>query len=663
MEILFTSILTIHIIAGSLSLITFWIPMFVKKGGKLHNQIGRIYVYLMWIVVLTAVILSILNLLRGRFITAGFLGFLAIITAQPLWYGITILKHKKEIPPNVKRISNLFNWILFLSGTGLVLWSFILDLNGFAILLLIFGLLGVISSAPLLFGRVKSKNPWVSQHLENMITTGIAAYTAFFAFGGGKFMGHIFSDRWIAIPWILPTLIGVVLIKRMKQNYSPLKRKQLLKTQNHKTPTVMQAQKKYLILIFILSFGVNTKMHAQIYAEKQSRHRFAQMNVGIDYFSSFGGITNYLNQEGKLQELKLDNFTSPRLLIGGTHFWGHADFLLSFPLITSTYEKERQDILFSSGIDLMFKFYPLRIQHKRLAPYLGSSLSGYTFRQDNLLLDNGIGPIKSQSTFPLLTGICYNYNNHLIELGYNYLVNNKTEYYISPDTKTEISVAQHYMSISYRYMFETSVSAEKDWESGRTQVITDTLASRGKLNNYFLSVGPSSAFQLNVGNYNKDQRPFFDVPEITSFLDYGLGYYFHDPDINLSFVYRAYGGTNNAYQVEQKTHRRSIGFEITKFLSDYHGFVPFIGPVVSLEKLKFEENAYDLSTHSKEQSKLGIGFTFGWDIRPNRIQSFILRTNLRWYPNLALNLDAEQSVSFNALEFNFIQLVVYPQRL
>lgn len=63
------------------------------------------------------------------------------------------------------------------------------------------------------------------------------------------------------------------------------------------------------------------------------------------------------------------------------------------------------------------------------------------------------------------------------------------------------------------------------------------------------------------------------------------------------------------------------------------------------------------------ENKIAYGLTFGWDIRPNNIQSWILRTNLRWYPNLAIELDQNSKVSFDNLEFNFIQLIIYPNRM
>ena len=96
---------------------------------------------------------------------------------------------------------------------------------------------------------------------------------------------------------------------------------------------------------------------------------------------------------------------------------------------------------------------------------------------------------------------------------------------------------------------------------------------------------------------------------------------------------------------------------------DYHGFVPFIGPAISYETLTFEESFEGATTYNIAENKLGYGLTFGWDIRPNRIQSWILRTNLRWYPNLSVAVTSDSEVSFDNLEFNFIQLIIYPNRI
>ena len=51
-------------------------------------------------------------------------------------------------------------------------------------------------------------------------------------------------------------------------------------------------------------------------------------------------------------------------------------------------------------------------------------------------------------------------------------------------------------------MLETTLSAEKNWESGRTKEVTDILAERGRLNGLYLGAGISSAFWLNESSFS-----------------------------------------------------------------------------------------------------------------------------------------------------------------
>ena len=98
-------------------------------------------------------------------------------------------------------------------------------------------------------------------------------------------------------------------------------------------------------------------------------------------------------------------------------------------------------------------------------------------------------------------------------------------------------------------------------------------------------------------------------------------------------------------------------------LLNFLSFVPFIGSAISKENLSFQEVNENQKSMDQEERKLGYGVTFGCDIRPNRMQSWILRTNLRWFPNLNMDLGANENVSLDNLDFNFIQLIVYPNRM
>lgn len=144
-----------------------------------------------------------------------------------------------------------------------------------------------------------------------------------------------------------------------------------------------------------------------------------------------------------------------------------------------------------------------------------------------------------------------------------------------------------------------------------------------------------------------------------TFADFALGYYFNNPDLNITLNYRGMKTSALSYGTEQEIKRNSLGLEVTKFLFDYHGFVPFAGPIFNYEFLGFSERHDDSPSQDLYLEKPAMGVTLGWDIRPNRLQSFILRTNLRWYPRLRLAVSQDQQINFGGLEFNFIQLIIY----
>ncbi len=68
----------------------------------------------------------------------------------------------------------------------------------------------------------------------------------------------------------------------------------------------------------LLITGVVHEISGQVYTEKQTRHRFAQMNIGADVQMSSGGSTRYWGGFGFPDALELPSLVRPRLLIGGT---------------------------------------------------------------------------------------------------------------------------------------------------------------------------------------------------------------------------------------------------------------------------------------------------------------------------------------------------------
>ena len=97
--------------------------------------------------------------------------------------------------------------------------------------MMIFGILGV-SDIPAWIKEFKNpptKVDWLREHYAGMIVSGIAAYTAFFAFGGRRFLDGLLTDYWQVLPWVLPTVMGIVAIRIMdRKNVKKMKKRRAM---------------------------------------------------------------------------------------------------------------------------------------------------------------------------------------------------------------------------------------------------------------------------------------------------------------------------------------------------------------------------------------------------------------------------------------------------
>jgi hypothetical protein len=404
--------------------------------------------------------------------------------------------------------------------------------------------------------------------------------------------------------------------------------------------------------LLLVSFAFIFNIQAQTYIEGgKTRHRFAQMTVGFDSKVNLGnGTSSYrLNSKNELEKFKLNDQYSSRLIIGGTHFWGHADFYIAIPVANWNTSG------FDAGVETGFRYFPWQIKHNKIRPFIGTAFLSHNYQQGN-------GTTLSRFKYPLTAGFIYNKGNHLFEIGTGYNFQAKEEYYISTTQTVQISTNTTWLSLGYKWMIETTLSAEKDWESGRTKVVTDTLARRKKLNGFTLGVGPSSAFYTITSEHNALVAPYADNHKVTVFAEFGLGYYWHKPDLHVQLAYRQNKSELKAYDFKQTVSRKAFTLEAYKFIGDYHGFAPFIGPAISYEQLSVDQTLANSKT-TGDFNGFKPGITVGWDIRPNRIQVFYLRTHLRYFPNLNVAMNTGKSVSLDQFEFNFIELVLFPGRL
>ncbi|WP_201317912.1 DUF2306 domain-containing protein [Paenibacillus sp. EPM92] len=234
MELAFHFSRWLHIVAGFLALLLFWIPIVTKKGGKTHNRIGWIYVYAMTIVSISALYMGIFRIFldpasdQDRISFSWFLIFISILSGASAWYGIRVLRFKRRQEKHRNVWDLMFPILLLLSGAGISIYGFTIAFP----LLQYFPLLGVFLGVTHLLYWLKAprlKMHWVMEHIAGMLTCCIATITAFTVFGAPKLL-QIQSVS--TILWFIPTIVIVPLLigfsNYYKKKYNPPKNRATL---------------------------------------------------------------------------------------------------------------------------------------------------------------------------------------------------------------------------------------------------------------------------------------------------------------------------------------------------------------------------------------------------------------------------------------------------
>jgi len=387
-------------------------------------------------------------------------------------------------------------------------------------------------------------------------------------------------------------------------------------------------------ILCLLLFATSVAQAQPYVSGGNTRHRFAQMTLGSE-------TRHHLANGSDIGSQTITYFT-----IGGTHFWGHTDFYVTIPL--AAFGSAGYD----TGTETGMKLFPKRIEDKKVRPYAGLAWHPAS-------LQRGDGAIKHTHMYPLSAGLVYLNGMHMVDAGVSWNTANSNAYPTSRNTVTTLRTPPLSINLTYKVMLETTLSAERQWMSGETELYTDRLAERGLLDGFTMAIGPSTSMLLRSSEFTRNEAPYLTQHKVVNvFPDMAIGYYFHNPDIQTGLAYRNTVSELDAYGTSQRIQRNALTLEATKFLFDYHGFAAFVGPAISYERLSARHD-----TETATFSGIKPGLTFGWDIRPNRIQSWTLRTNLRWFPNLDVTMANGETIPLDQLEFNFIQLVIFPGRM
>lgn len=376
------------------------------------------------------------------------------------------------------------------------------------------------------------------------------------------------------------------------------------------------------------------------------RLRFAETFLGLDATSV---------PAGRVGTASLPARTFPRFTIGGLHFWGHADFAVVFPLTSGSRDTEIGRNALSTGVETRGRWYLRPARTDGLSPFLGGGLGALDLRI-------GDGPREYRMQPMVQAGLVWRHKGTLFEAGWSARRVPDIAYPTSREQTVAVSPSAHALWIGAHRLFETTAAIAPVIRSGEWGERERRLREAGRLSGPTIAIGLSSPILTGSSARNRDTRPWLaERARASAMLDLGLGWYLDGPDVQLNAAWRSARFDNEAFGFHQRMQRHSVALEGFAFLADYHGFVPFIGPVLSLDRLVLREDDGGTRVTDVSRDLLAPGVIFGWDIRPTRAGHWLLRTNLRWFPRLRLP-GPSGTQTFDQLEFNFIQFVWYPGR-
>lgn len=238
------SALYLHIVAGVIALVIFWIPVLSKKGAFNHKRFGRGFAIIMYTVGWSGILMASLDLWRplvmhpvaaattpetqaaisdGIRSTATFLLSLSILVLTTTRHGWLVIQYKDD--RRILRKPVHVALCLILLGAGLTL--LFIGVNRVDILLLVFGALETWLALGFLrysFKKALSHpKEWWVEHLGAFIASGIAAYTAFFVVGAASLLAPLLQEGSYAglgmVFWIAPGVIGGIAIALLSNRY------------------------------------------------------------------------------------------------------------------------------------------------------------------------------------------------------------------------------------------------------------------------------------------------------------------------------------------------------------------------------------------------------------------------------------------------------------
>jgi hypothetical protein len=218
---LFSGLIIAHVLAGTVALVSFWVPVVARKGSRNHKRWGDVFVKAVYVAASLACAMGLMNLtiengrhpmLANRALFDGLFGwmmlYLGLLSLQLVIYGIGVVKNRSNPARNGNSIRLSLNALVGVIALKCGYDGVILQ-QPLMVALAVLGLITVVTFTRTALTPNPAQTTYLAEHIKAMIAGGISAYTAFLSVGLLRVVPQLVFNP---IIWAIPSVIGVMLI-------------------------------------------------------------------------------------------------------------------------------------------------------------------------------------------------------------------------------------------------------------------------------------------------------------------------------------------------------------------------------------------------------------------------------------------------------------------
>lgn len=212
--------LMLHVAAGVVALVTFWLNGAMRKGGALHRRIGQVYLLSMSGILVSGVPLVVQRIIDNRPVTAAFLAYLLVLTGTATWSMWRSVRDRAAPARYTGRAYRALAVANMAAGAGVLA----LGVAKSAPLLIGFSMVGLLAGASMWRKRATlAQQPmwWRSEHYTAMLANGVATHIAFLSIGLPRLLPGADGGALHYLSWFGPLVVAGAAKLWLDRRYRP----------------------------------------------------------------------------------------------------------------------------------------------------------------------------------------------------------------------------------------------------------------------------------------------------------------------------------------------------------------------------------------------------------------------------------------------------------